>query len=246
LEATVTTPDSPHPQNPRPDGQQIDPEDALRDLDRQPRVDEQGFPTAYTAVPPPLGQQQDPYAEQPYGRQGQQPPGYGYPPPPAPEYGNAPYGSAPYGSAPYGTGQPPGMPPYAGWGQRVGAWLIDNIVAAIGISLAEAAYYDWGNGARVVAWVVLVAGVAWSLYNAYLAGKTGQSTGKRTVGIRLARYADGQVVGPAFAFLRLFMNVVFWVICFIPGLLNYLWPLWDQKSQTWSDKIASSVVVRAR
>jgi uncharacterized RDD family membrane protein YckC len=291
LEATVTTPDSPSPQDPRPDDPQVDPEEALRDLGRQPRVDEQGFPTAYTAVPPPLGQQLDPYVEQPagydqppvygqpptaqqvpqgaptgpvygqqqqpygqqtqQGQQGQQPPGYGYPPPPPPEYGDAPYGNAqygnaPYGSAPYGTGQPPGMPPYAGWGQRVGAWLIDNIVAAIGISLAEAAYYDWGNGARAAAWVVLVVGVAWSLYNAYQAGQTGQSTGKRTVGIRLARYADGQVVGPAFAFLRLFMNVVFWVICFIPGLLNYLWPLWDQKSQTWSDKIASSVVVRAR
>jgi len=128
----------------------------------------------------------------------------------------------------------------------VGAWLIDNIVAGIGISMTEAAYYDWGNGARAVAWVVLIIGVVWSLYNAYLAGQTGQSTGKRILGIRLARYADGQVVGPAFALLRLFMNVVFWVICFIPGLLNYLWPLWDQKSQTWSDKIASSVVVRAR
>ena len=292
----MTTPDSPSPQEPRdeeprPEQQQVNPEDALRDLGQQPRVDEQGFPTAYTAVPPPLGQQQDPYHQQDpyvqqpsgydqppvygqpptaqqvpqgaptgqpfgqpgygqqqapvYGQQGQQQPygqpGYGYPPPPAPEYG-----SAPYGNAPYGTGQPPGMPPYAGWGQRVGAWLIDNIVAAIGISMTEAAYYDWGNGARAAAWVVLVIGVVWSVYNAYQAGQTGQSAGKRTLGIRLARYADGQPVGGAFGLLRLFMNVVFWVICFIPGVLNYLWPLWDQKSQTWSDKIASSVVVRAR
>ena len=294
----MTTPDNASPQDPqdprRPRAQepeQINGTDALRDLGQQPRVDEQGQPTAYTAVPPPLGQQQDPYVQQPtgydqppvygqpptaqqvpqdapygqsygqpgYGRQpspyGQQPgygqqqtqqqPGYGYPPPPPPGYENAPYPGA-YANAPYGAGQPPGMPPYAGWGQRVGAWLIDNIVAGIGISMTEAAYYDWGNAARAVAWVVLIIGVVWSLYNAYLAGQTGQSTGKRILGIRLARYADGQVVGPAFALLRLFMNVVFWVICFIPGLLNYLWPLWDQKSQTWSDKIASSVVVRAR
>jgi uncharacterized RDD family membrane protein YckC len=316
LEATVTTSDNPSPQDPQhpraEEPEQINGTDALRDLGRQPQVDEQGQPTAYTAVPPPLGQQQDPYVQQPvgydqppvygqpptaqqvpqdaaygqsygqqgygqqsspygqagqpgqqgqqaqqpghgqqqgygqqaYGQQTQQQPGYGYPPPP-PDYGNAPYPGA-YANAPYGAAQPPGMPPYAGWGQRVGAWLIDNIVAGIGISMTEAAYYDWGNGARAVAWVVLIIGVVWSLYNAYLAGQTGQSTGKRILGIRLARYADGQVVGPAFALLRLFMNVVFWVICFIPGLLNYLWPLWDQKSQTWSDKIASSVVVRAR
>ena len=295
----MTTPDSPNPQEPRdeepqPEQRQVDPGEALRDLGQQPRVDEQGFPTAYTAVPPPLGQQQqDPYAQQrdPYVQQPSgydQPPGYGQPPTAqqipqgaptgqpygqpgygqqAPGYGQQaqqgqqgqqqPYGQpgygypppppAPgYGNDPYGTGQPPGMPPYAGWGQRVGAWLIDNIVAVIGISLTEAAYYDWGNGTRAIGWVVLVLGVVWSLYNAYLAGQTGQSTGKRTAGIRLARYADGQPIGAAFGLLRLFLNVVFWVICFIPGVLNYLWPLWDQKSQTWSDKIASSVVVRAR
>jgi uncharacterized RDD family membrane protein YckC len=56
---------------------------------------------------------------------------------------------------------------------------------------------------------------------------------------------DGQVVGPAYGLLRLFLNVVFWVVCAIPGIFNYLWPLWDRKSQTWSDKIASSVVVQA-
>lgn len=286
----MTTPDNASPQDPRAqqpeaepplDETQVNPEDALRELGRQPRIDEQGNPTAYTAVPPPLGQQeqqpswqppseygqQQPYVQQPGGYD--QPPVYGQPPtaqqvPQGSPYGQAypqqaygqqqqtGYGNYPpppaaeYGNAPYGIGQPPGMPPYASWGQRAGAWLIDNLVAAIGISLTEAAYYDWGNGARTAAWVIALIGVVWSVYNAYLAGQTGQSTGKRTVGIRLARYADGQVVGPAFALLRLFMNVVFWAVCFIPGLLNYLWPLWDQKSQTWSDKIATSVVVRAR
>jgi len=138
------------------------------------------------------------------------------------------------------------MPPYASWGKRAYAWLIDNLVAAIGIAMTDMSYYDWGHGLRIAGWIVAVAGSIWAIYNAYQAGQTGQSTGKRYAGIRLARYLDGQVVGPAFGLLRLFMNVVFWVICFIPGVLNYLWPLWDRKSQTWSDKIASSVVVRAR
>jgi uncharacterized RDD family membrane protein YckC len=357
LEATVTTPENPSPQDPQPPqpeadgwgagdgeaaGESVDPHDALRGLEDRPRVDEQGFPTAYTAVPPPLNQQgqeqgqgqpgqgqgqgqpgrgqsqqgqgqsqqgqaqgqqgwrppepdraaqspqQQPphYGRQQYGRQqpgyngqsqygqqqqqqpqyngrpqydqpapqptgaqagygaqggGQDPymqQGYGYPPPP-PGY-NEPYGS------PYGGGPVPGMPPYASWGQRVGAWLIDNLVAAVGISLLDASYYDWSRGARAASWVIMVVGVVWALYNAYLAGKTGQSTGKRILGIRLARYIDGQVVGPGYGVLRLFMNAVFWAICIIPGVLNYLWPLWDRKSQTWSDKIASSVVVRAR
>jgi uncharacterized RDD family membrane protein YckC len=364
-EATVTTPENPDPQDPRmpaPEEDEaattpVDPHEALRGLGEQPRIDEQGHPTAYTAVPPPLGEQQQPqqaeqpeqarqqpqqagpagqpgqigqpqpqdnppphYGQQPgyeqqqqqtaYGRQtpyeqqqqqspqygqqpqygqptpygqqpgeqvdahspfaasaggrpqpqdqaayasaqqsgGQQPygqggaqpggrPGYGYPPPPP--------GYETYG-APQSAGQVPGMPPYARWSQRAGAWLLDNVVAVIGIWLLEASYYDWGTGMRILCWIITVVGVVWAVYNAYLAGQTGQSNGKRLAGIRLARFADGQVVGPAFGVLRLFMNVVFWAICVIPGLLNYLWPLWDRKSQTWSDKIASSVVVQAR
>lgn len=354
----MTTPENPSPQDPHPsqpgqDGpehangagggeagdERVDPHDALRGLENQPRIDEQGYPTAYTAVPPPLnqqdrgqdqaapppqqqqsqqqpqrqnghpyGQQQQqqaqygsrpppngqphyagqpqydgqPYHEQPqaagqpqypgqpqaagqpqyggppqygqsaqpagaqpgYGAQGGQNPamqhqqGYGYPPPP-PGY-NEPYGS------PYGGGPVPGMPAYANWGQRVAAWLIDNLLGAVGISLLDASYYDWSTGTRAACWVIAVVGVLWAVYNAFLAGRTGQSTGKRLLGIRLARYMDGQVVGPGYGVLRLFMNAVFWAICIIPGVLNYLWPLWDRKSQTWSDKIASSVVVRAR
>jgi uncharacterized RDD family membrane protein YckC len=332
LEATVTTPENPSsedPQHPEPADEQetsaTNPADALKDLGQQPRVDEEGHPTAFTAVPPPLQQQQQQpqqqqpqppsdaassgawqppasgeaggqqaggqqpgygqpgYGQQPpqapygqehgqqaygqqapgqaYGQQSspyasasapppggapgqQQQPGYGYPPPPPPPPG---YAGQQYG-APVGAGLPTGMPPFAGWGQRAGAWLIDNLPATIGIWLTEGAYSynSWATGIRVLGVIIVAAGVIWSVYNAYLAGQTGQSTGKRLAGIRLARFSDGQPIGPWFGVLRLFMNVVFWVVCVIPGLLNYLWPLWDKKSQTWSDKIASSVVVRAR
>jgi uncharacterized RDD family membrane protein YckC len=66
------------------------------------------------------------------------------------------------------------------------------------------------------------------------------------MGIRLARFADGQPVGGGLGFLRLFLNWIFWLLCIIPGILNLLAPLWDGKNQTWSDKIAKSVVVKAR
>jgi uncharacterized RDD family membrane protein YckC len=368
-EATVTTPENPTPDDSAPENPggpaperdpaaPADPQQALRGLGEQPRIDEQGYPTAYTAVPPPLsrqlsgqpGQPGDPgHPEQPgrsqqpeqpwqggpawqngqsaqnghtpqygrsaadgaagghapspfgasYGRQepanqgvhasaqqpggpsDQPPPGYGgYPPPgerrpgsgqPGTGYpgesGQGPYPGGPqqpgargpeqgYGYPPppgyesygpqYGGGRVPGMPPFASWGQRAGAWLIDNFVAVVGISILDAAYYNWSYGVRAFAWVLMAVGVLWSIYNAYLAGQSGQSTGKRLAGIRLARYVDGQVVGPAFGILRLFLNAVFWAICVIPGIFNYLWPLWDRRAQTWSDKIASSVVVRTR
>ena len=295
----MTTPENPSSEDPQhePADEQeasaADPADALKDLGRQPRVDEEGHPTAFTAVPPPLQQQQQQQQQQPsdaappgawqppasgeaggqqaygqqapgqaYGRQSspyasasappspgaapgqQQQPGYGYPPPPPPPPG---YGGPQYG-AQVGTGLPTGMPPFAGWGQRAGAWLIDNLIAVIGIWLTEGAYSynSWATGTRVLGVIIVAVGVIWAVYNAYLAGQTGQSTGKRMAGIRLARFTDGQPIGPWFGVLRLFMNVVFWAVCVIPGLLNYLWPLWDKKSQTWSDKIASSVVVQAR
>jgi uncharacterized RDD family membrane protein YckC len=256
-------PDPTPPAPPPPAGQ----DEALGRHEQQPRIDAAGNPTAHAAVPPlsdysqpgpaqgqGQAQPQDPWqapgqpvfanSHQPgHDQQQQQPnygqqqqPGYGYPPPPS-DYG------APYGSR---AERPAGMPPYAGWGQRAVAWLIDNLVAAIGLDLLEASYYDWGNGVRILSWVLAILGVIWSVYNAYLAGQTGQSTGKRMMHIRLARFVDGQVVGGGYGILRLFMNAVFWVVCLIPGLLNYLWPLWDPKSQTWSDKIASSVVVKTQ
>lgn len=202
---------------------------------RQWQGQPQDQPAHANSHQPGYGQQPPGYGRQPPPGYDQQP-GYGYPPPP-PEYGNQ------YG---FPADRPIGMPPYAGWGQRVVAWLIDNLVAAVGIDLLEASYSDWNTSGRAVSWVIAVIGVVWALYNAYQAGQTGQSTGKRRMHIRLARYVDGEVVGGGYGLLRLFMNVVFWVICVIPGLLNYLWPLWDKKSQTWSDKIASSVVVKTR
>lgn len=154
------------------------------------------------------------------------------PPPPEAAYGYP----GPYGA----PGQPPpGMPPFAGWLRRVGAWLVDNFVVGFVFGLVAPAV---NSGAVEV--VGGVAALVWAVYNAVLAGRTGQSYGKRALGIRLARLADGQPVGAGRGLLRWVLNLVFSWAFLLPGLLNYLWPLWDRASQTWSDKIARSVVVR--
>lgn len=175
------------------------------------------------------GQQQ---YERPYGQYNQYPPP---PPPPAPgEYGQSAYGAYPGSS-------PAGMPAYAGWWRRVGAWLLDNaVVGAIFGIIADAA------NSSAIETIGGVVAVLWAIYNAYLAGKTGQSYGKRAAGIRLARLADGMPVGVGYGLLRWLLDQVFVWLCVIPGLLNYLWPVWDRQSQTWCDKIAKSVVVVAQ
>lgn len=198
------------------------------------------------------GPQQSPYQQQhQYGQQppySQQQPQYSGSEQYAGQY-SGPYQAAPappqYGQ-PYGypaSDLPPGMPPLADWGQRAMAFILDNGVA---IAAGWIAGGTRSNTIDVVFGLVALAGLVWAVLNAVRAGRGGQSYGKRVVGIRLARLADGQPIGAGRGFLRLFLNWILWVACLVPGVLNLLWPLWDRKHQTWSDKAARSVVVKTR
>ncbi|MDP9183379.1 MAG: RDD family protein, partial [Actinomycetota bacterium] len=83
--------------------------------------------------------------------------------------------------------------------------------------------------------------LGWALYNCYLAGTTGQSTGKKIAGIRLVRELDGQLVGGGLAIGRYFVHI----LDSLPCLLGFLWPLWDAKKQTFADKILKTLVIKA-
>ncbi|WP_030373144.1 RDD family protein [Streptomyces rimosus] len=71
-------------------------------------------------------------------------------------------------------------------------------------------------------------------------GSTGQTPGKKICKIRVVREATGQPLGFGMALLRKICHAVDGPLC---GL-GYWWPLWDEKSQTFADKIVGSVVVR--
>ena len=73
--------------------------------------------------------------------------------------------------------------------------------------------------------------------------ESGQTLGKRWVGIRVADGATGRSIGYGRAFGRYAITVVFGIFV-IPALLDYLWPLWDRKNQALHDKVVGSVVVR--
>ncbi|GAA4600743.1 putative RDD family membrane protein YckC [Actinoplanes octamycinicus] len=190
---------------------------------------------------PQYGQPQQPYGQpqQPQYGQPQQP--YGQP---APGYGQPAYGApAPgYGAPGYGAGVPVS---YANWIQRVGSYIIDGLVTVpfsilavtigrgtdeYGFPTVNAAYY-----------IFLLLGIAVSGYNRwYLAGTTGQSWGKKALGQKLVDQNTGQTIGAGKAFLRDLAHIVDAIICYI----GFLWPLWDEKRQTLSDKICSTVVIR--
>jgi uncharacterized RDD family membrane protein YckC len=71
-------------------------------------------------------------------------------------------------------------------------------------------------------------------------GNTGQTVGKKALGLKLVDGISGQPVGPGKAFLRQITHALDFLACFI----GYLWPLWDEKKQTFADKINNTYVIK--
>jgi uncharacterized RDD family membrane protein YckC len=162
--------------------------------------------------------------------------------------------------------------PYAGIGARFLATILDGLIMtlfaipAIIVLLAgpteltectvdNEGNVTFGDGARAIcegptgstiamaALLGLAAAAAWLFYIAKLeGGPTGQTLGKRALGIRTVDATTGGPIGGGRAVGRfLFKYFISGNIC---GL-GYLWALWDGRKQTWHDKVVSSVVVRA-
>lgn len=132
---------------------------------------------------------------------------------------------------------------YANWGQRVGAYLIDVAPIIAGYIVLFIISIALHNIISVLlAFVFWLGSLAWTIYNRWITmGTTGQSLGKRQLGIKLVKEDTGQPIGPAMAFVRDICHVVDSAIC----LIGYLFPLWDAKAQTLADKIMTTVVVPA-
>ncbi len=121
---------------------------------------------------------------------------------------------------------------YATWRQRALAALIDS---AVFIPVAVAAAVS-----TTVALVLLALAVAVSAWQVCgLQGRTGQTIGKRRVGLSLVREADLNPIGARRAALR---QLAHGIDAALLGV-GFLWPLWDAKHQTFADQIFSTVVV---
>jgi len=178
------------------------------------------------------------------------------PPPPPPGYASAypGYGAPSYGVPSYGV--PQQGKPYAHWGLRVGATLLDAIITipiviigvVVLISGSTTTTDAYGNttmtsasgGAVLAFWGFVLVAIAFGLWNqCYRQGRTGYSLGKQVVGIKLIKERTGEPVGGWLAFGRQILHAADQALCY----LGYLWPLWDDKKQTFADKIVQSVVV---
>ncbi|HVA31011.1 MAG TPA: RDD family protein [Gaiellaceae bacterium] len=122
--------------------------------------------------------------------------------------------------------------PRATFLQRLGAALIDGILLGIVAAILEAAI----NG-TVGSLLALAVGIVY--YGRLEGGASGQTLGKRALGIRVYDLASGGPIGTSRGILRYFARILSAIPCF----LGYFWMLWDDEKQTWHDKIAGSVVV---
>lgn len=93
--------------------------------------------------------------------------------------------------------------------------------------------------AFVVGWLAMVGFCVWNL--GYRQGRTGSSIGKSAMGLRVVDVASGESIG----FWRSVIRQLAHVADLLSVGLGYLWPLWDAKNQTFADKLASTVCVRA-
>jgi len=108
----------------------------------------------------------------------------------------------------------------------VGAGLDQSVIVALGVVLI---LVGWG-------WAI------WLFIRNYFLdqGRTGWTWGKRKVGIRLINEVDGTPVGAGMAFVRYLLHGLINQACYI----DYLWPLWDERKQTLTDKVLNSVVIK--
>jgi uncharacterized RDD family membrane protein YckC len=177
--------------------------------------------------------------------------GYSSPPPPG-AFGGAPVATAP--------GPVAGRYVLAGWWSRVGAAIIDGIIITIVASILLAIFgvgfastdSDSGLGALIVAGIVstLAFAVAALLYAPWMMAKTnGKTLGRMAVGNRVVR-ANGQPMTFGWAMLRevaikfLLVGIANSVTFGLAGLLDVLWPLWDDENRALHDFVVDTRTVK--
>jgi uncharacterized RDD family membrane protein YckC len=68
---------------------------------------------------------------------------------------------------------------------------------------------------------------------------SGQTLGKRALGIRAVEMGTGASMSQRTAATRSIARYLSWFVIW----LGYLWMLWDPEQQTWHDKLARTTVV---
>lgn len=210
---------------------------------QQPPQGQPGYPQGQPGYPQQAPQGVPPQGQPGYPQQPPQgvPPQYGYPQQ-APQQTPPPYGAYPPAGAPGYPGMPGMGAPLAHWGLRFGGLLLDGLITAgpmYALGFIDLATSDNPDEPGIFFTIGVIYAFAMWIYQLYREGTTGQSIGKKIVGISVRREADGNVLGFGMAFVRKIAHFLDSISCYI----GWLWPLWDEKKQTFADKVCSTVVI---
>jgi uncharacterized RDD family membrane protein YckC len=139
----------------------------------------------------------------------------------------------------------------ASWGRRLAAVALDGLILAgavlFAVALAGVSPSELndllieGDTAVLLALFVLPE----AFYETVMIGSRNQTLGKMAVGIKVVGADARAPIGYARAFRRWLTTATLWALFTVPGIVDHLWPLRDRRNQTFHDKFARSVVVRA-
>jgi uncharacterized RDD family membrane protein YckC len=127
---------------------------------------------------------------------------------------------------------------YASFGNRFLAALIDSVILFVADIFIKGVFKTTLHMDGLYALVRLVVTFGYAIY---FIGSTGQTPGKKIMKIKVVKI-DGKPVDMTSAFLR---ETVGKIISAMFIFLGYFWMLFDNKKQTWHDKIATTIVVNA-
>lgn len=203
---------------------------------------------------------------------GYQPPQSNYPAGPQGGYPAAPQGGYPAPPPSHGGYAPPppmavNSDAYTPWITRVLAYFIDiipvSIVMTIGYVIAFGSMLmsgaamstqcdEYGCEATagaagapgilgILLFIVLwFASLGYAIWNwGYRQGKTGSTIGKGVMKFKVVSETTGQPIGFGMSIVRQLAHALDGFACYV----GYLWPLWDDKRQTFADKIMKTICV---
>ena len=146
--------------------------------------------------------------------------------------------------------RPGGVPEYVGFWARVGAALIDTIwVLPLVVVWLAVVSGGWRHVTveRVLEWsqssseqLLLFAVLALVVVPLWL--RRSATPGKQLIG---ARIVDARTFGPPTT-RQLVIRYLGYLLATLPLCLGFLWIAFDPRKQGWHDKLASTVVIRAR
>jgi uncharacterized RDD family membrane protein YckC len=128
-------------------------------------------------------------------------------------------------------------------GLRLGAFMLDMLLTVITVEVIIYFLTSFG-GQRSLNWsfaaVILILLFFMAVNLLLLPGISGQTIGKKLLGIRIA-YDDGSPLTFSGAIKR---HLIGYPLSALPLMFGFLRILWDSNYQGWHDKLAKTVVVK--